>query len=55
MLSPGGVCEHAVLARVNKVWDKLRELKTLLCAKRISLNVKWKVYEACVRSCMIHR
>ena len=33
---------------------KFRELKSFLCGKRIGLNVKGKVYEACVRSCMIY-
>ena len=45
--------DHAVLTRVNKAWNKFREFKSFLCAKRIGLNVKGKVYEACVRSCVI--
>ena len=32
MLSYDGGCDHAVLARVNKVWNKFRELKSILCA-----------------------
>ena len=42
MLSSDGGCDRAMLARVNKAWNKFRELKSFLCAKRISLNVKGK-------------
>ena len=44
----------AVLARVNKAWNIFRELKSFLCGKIINLNVKEKVYGACVSSCMIY-
>ena len=54
MQSSDGGCDQPVLARVNKAWKKFRELKSFLCAKRISLNVKGKVYIAYVRSCMIY-
>ena len=56
MPSSDGGCDHAVLARVNKAWNKFRELKSYncLCAERIGLNIKGKVYEACVRSCMMY-
>ena len=54
MLSSDGGCDHAVSARINKAWNKFRELKPILCAKSIGLNVKGKVYEACVRSCMVY-
>ena len=47
MSSSDDGCDHAVLARANKVWNKFRELKSFLCAKRIGLNVGCKVYEAC--------
>jgi len=33
MLSSDGGCDHAVLARVNKAWNKFKELKSFLCAK----------------------
>jgi hypothetical protein len=54
MLSSNGGCEHAVLARVSKAWNKFRELKPVLCAKGISLKLKGRVYETCVRSCMMY-
>ena len=43
-----------MLARVNKALNKFRELKSVLCAKKIGVNIKGKVYEACVRSGMIY-
>ena len=54
MLSSDGGCEHAVISRMNKAWNKFRELKPVLCAKGISLKVKGRVYITCVRSCMIY-
>ena len=53
MLSYGGGCDCTVLVMVNKAWNTFRELKSFLCAKRMSLNAKWQVYAACVRSCMM--
>ena len=53
MLSSDGSCNHALLMRVNKAWNKLQELKSIVYAKRIGLNVKGKFYEAYVRSCII--
>ena len=54
LLSSGGGSEHAVIGRVNKVCNKFRELKPVLCAKGVSTTVKGRVYEACVRSCMLY-
>ena len=54
MLSSDGGCDHAMLSRVNKAWNKFRELESFLCAKRISVKVKGKVHAACVRSRMIY-
>ena len=52
MLSSDGGCELAVISRINKAWNKFRELKPVLCAKGISLKVKRRVYVTCMRSCM---
>ena len=54
MLSSEGWAEAAVLARVKMAWQKFRDLAPMLCNKGISLRVKRRVYEACVRSCMIY-
>ena len=54
LLSSGGGSEHAVIGRINKAWNKFRELKPVLCAKGVSAKVKGRVYEACVRSCMVY-
>ena len=54
MLCSDAGCVHALLATVNEAWNKFRELKSFLCAKRIGLNVKCKVYETCTRSCLIY-
>ena len=43
MLISDGGCDHAVSARINKAWNKFRELKPILCSKRIGLSVKGKV------------
>ena len=39
---------------MSRAWNKFRELKPVLCAKGIRLNVKGKVYVTCVRSCMMY-
>ena len=54
ILSSDDGCEHTVLVGVNQAWNKFRELKSFLYAKRISLNVKGKVYEAFLRSYTIY-
>ena len=47
-------CDHAVLERVNNAWKIFKKLKSFLCSKIIGLNVKGKVCEAFVKSCMKH-
>ena len=55
MLSSNGDCDLAVSHRLNKVWNIFRELKIILYAKRIGLNVEGKVFEACLRSRLMWR
>ena len=50
MMSSDGRYDHAASARANKAWNIFREIKSFLCAKIISLNVKGKIYGACVRN-----
>jgi hypothetical protein len=54
MLASEGGAEHAIVYRIGKAWRKFRELKPVLCDKHMALNVKRKVYEACVRSCLTY-
>jgi hypothetical protein len=48
MLDADGGVDSAVTTRVRCAWDKFRELAPFLAAKRVSLQVKGKVYESCV-------
>ena len=54
MLSSDGGCDHAVITRMNKAFNKLLELKPVLCAKGISLKVRGRVYVTCVTSCIVY-
>jgi hypothetical protein len=54
MLDADGGKESAVTTSVRCAWNKFRELRPFLTAKRVSLQVKGKVYESCVRSCMTY-
>ena len=36
---------YAVFARVNKAWNKFKELKSFIFVKKLSLNLKGKTYE----------
>ena len=44
----------AITARLNKAWNKFRELSPLLLNKKVSLRLKGKLYASCVRSCMTY-
>lgn len=54
MLNADGGADSAVIARTRSAWKKFNELAPLLTAKGISLTIKGKVYECCVRSCMVY-
>jgi hypothetical protein len=54
MLSADGGADAAVAARVSSAWKKFRELTPFLTAKRVSLKMKGKVYDSCVRTCMTY-
>ena len=49
----GGACASAV-ARVRNGWRKFRDLLPLLEARGLSLLVKGRIYDACVRSAMVY-
>ena len=54
MLISDGGCDRAVITRISKAWNKLLELKPVLCAKEISLKVRGRVYVTCVTSCIVY-
>ena len=54
MLDARGGVDLAVSTRVGCAWKKFRELAPFLTSKGVSLRLKGKVYESCVRSCMIY-
>ena len=54
MINADGGADSAVVARIRCAWKKFRELSPLLTHKGASLKLKGKVYESCVRSCMIY-
>ena len=51
--SQGGM-EMALNARIKKGWNAFRQLAPLLLCKGVSLVVKGRVYDACVRSSMLY-
>ena len=53
-LCAGGGCSRAVTTRVRCAWGKFRELLPLLTTNSISWHRKGHLYNACVRSVMLH-
>ena len=51
--SEGGV-ERSVITGVGTAWRKFRELLSLLTSRVLSLQVRGRLYEACVRSVMLY-
>ena len=51
--SQGGM-EMALNARIKKGWNAFRQLSSFLLCKGVSLAVKGRVYDACVRSTMLY-
>ena len=54
MLSAGGGAEASTVARVKSAWKKFRDLLPLLTKRVFSHRVKGRLYQACVRSCMMY-
>ena len=54
MLDSGGGAELAITTRIQCGWNKFRELSPFLSSRAPSLRMKGQVYEACVRTCMLH-
>jgi hypothetical protein len=53
-LNADGGSDLAITTRIRCAWKKFRELTPILAAKRLSLRLKRKVYESCVRTCMTY-
>ena len=49
-----GGADEAVVARIRKGWSNFKELLPFLTDKYITLAVRGKVYEACVRNAMLY-
>ena len=54
MLNGGGGCECTIVNRCCTAWGKSRKLLPILTSKHSSLMAHGKVFNACVRSTMLH-
>ena len=55
MLSSGGGCTQAIIARCRVAWGKFKRLLPILTNKHLSLEARGRVYYACVRSALLRR
>ena len=54
MIAVEGGIDQAVVARIRSGWNRFRQLASFLTAKDISLLDRGRVYNACIRSCMLY-
>ena len=54
LFSAGGGCSLAIIYQVCTAWGKFKKLLPILISKHISLTVRGKVFDACVRSALLH-
>ena len=54
MLDDAEGSDRADTLRIGKGWNKFRAMAPLMCAKSTPMEVRGKLYSACVRSCMIY-
>ena len=54
MLAAEGGADAAVVTRVRSGWFKFKQLAPFLLAKGTLLTLKGRVYDSCVRSCMLY-
>ncbi|XP_057306970.1 uncharacterized protein LOC130645111 [Hydractinia symbiolongicarpus] len=54
MLDSEGGVGRSVTCRIGSAWKKFRELLPLLTSRVLSIEVKGRLYEACVRSVMLY-
>ena len=53
-LSSDGGCALAIINRCEIVWGNFRQLLSILTSKHLALTTKGIVYDAYVRSAMLH-
>ena len=53
-LNAGGKSEAAVTAKTRIGWTKFRECEELLYGRKLSLKMKGRIYQSCVRSPMLY-
>ena len=54
MISAGGGCMTAAIARCGSAWKKFRELLPLLTARNRSPQSKGRLFSSCVRASLLH-
>ena len=54
MLCAGGGCKLAIVTRCSTAWGKFKRLLPILTSKHVSLRTRGKVFNACVRSALLH-
>ena len=54
MLCAGGGCKLAIVTRCSTAWGKFKRLRPILTSKHVSLRTHGKVFNACVRSALLH-
>ena len=54
MIGAGGGCENAIITRCSVAWGKFRKLLPILSSRHIPFTVRGRVFNACVRSAMLH-
>ena len=54
MLCAGGGCKLVIVTRCSTAWGKFKGLFPILTSKHMSLRTRGKVFNACVRSALLH-
>jgi len=54
VLNNDGDVKSAIVARIRNGWKKFKDLSPILTDKKVSLHLKGKLYQSCVRPCMIY-
>ena len=54
MLCAGGRSQLAIITRCGFAWEKFKRLLPVLTSKHVSLRMGGRVFNACVRSAILH-
>ena len=54
MLCAGGGCKLTIVTRCRTAWGKFKRLLPILTSKHVSIRTRGKVFNACVRSALLH-